>query len=140
MLVTWSKRLPRSMDRIDMLSHALTCIRRTDLAEELLARQEEFKNANALHFKDSYLRKAFVTIAKHPRAVLQWKQLARFLGVADSDITYIETCKDTTPERCLSSLHLWKDRNGHTATVPLLANKLRQCRYRKLAREIECIS
>ncbi|CAL1534660.1 unnamed protein product, partial [Lymnaea stagnalis] len=27
MLVTWSKRLPRSMDRIDMLSHALTCIR-----------------------------------------------------------------------------------------------------------------
>ncbi|KAK0053264.1 Death domain-containing protein 1, partial [Biomphalaria pfeifferi] len=47
MLVTWSKRLPRSMDRTDILCKALACIRRQDLAEELLTREEEFRLTRA---------------------------------------------------------------------------------------------
>ncbi|KAH9508400.1 hypothetical protein Btru_055120 [Bulinus truncatus] len=139
MLVTWSKRLPRSMDRTDILCKALTCIRRQDLAEELLTRDVEFRQTRAHQFRDSYLRKAFVTIVRYPLAVTQWKELARQLGIRESEVSDIEARNETDQGRCMGTLNLWRFQTGEEATISLLATKLKQCRFRPLAKDVEKI-
>ena len=84
------------------------------------------------------LNKAFVRIARHEKAVGQWRRLALFLGLSEEQVEDItnRTCK--LRERCIQSLQHWKDNqdeSGEMATVTLLSHKLRLCRYRALARE-----
>ncbi|XP_055889115.1 putative autophagy-related protein 11 isoform X1 [Biomphalaria glabrata] len=139
MLVTWSKRLPRSMDRTEILCKALACIRRQDLAEELLTREEEFRLTRAQQNRDSYLHKAFVTIVRNSQTVTQWRDLARSMGIGNFDVVSIESIHDTDQDRCMAVLNRWKERTGEDATIAVLANKLRQCKFRQLAKEVEKI-
>ncbi|XP_012935626.1 uncharacterized protein LOC101859287 [Aplysia californica] len=139
-LVTWSKRLPRALDRTEILCQAITSIGRPDLAEELRVRDEEHKQARAANLRDSHLRKAFITVAKNPMASSQWRQLCRYLGVEEGELNHIEGRTESTHERCLAGLDVWRETVGERASVSTLAEKLRGCRYRRLAREIETSS
>ncbi|GFS16165.1 death domain-containing protein 1-like [Elysia marginata] len=137
LLVTWSKRLPRVLDRVEVLKQALTTIGRTDLAQELQARDAEAKANRTKQTRDAHLQRAFLSVVRHPLASTQWKQLARYLDVDEEEIEVIEIAQNTPQERCHKSLHAWRDQQGEHATVQLLTNLLRSCRYPKLAKEIE---
>ncbi|XP_046551468.1 uncharacterized protein LOC124261193 [Haliotis rubra] len=140
MLTTWSKRLPRAVDRVDILYHALMSAGRGDLAAELRERKIEFKRQRSFSARDSYLRKAFVKIARDQSVTVNWKHFARRLGVSDSDMVDIERSRPTSQDRCYSSLQLWREQNGDNATLTTLSQKLRVCRYRQLAKDIESIA
>ncbi|XP_067675669.1 uncharacterized protein [Haliotis asinina] len=140
MLTTWSKRLPRAVDRVEILYHALMSVGRGDLAAELRDRKIEFKRQRSFSARDSYLRKAFVKIARDQSLIVNWKHFARRLGVSESDMVDIERSRPTSQDRCYSILQLWREQNGDNATLTTLSHKLRVCRYRQLARDIESIS
>ncbi|XP_071113807.1 uncharacterized protein [Haliotis cracherodii] len=140
MLTTWSKRLPRAVDRVDILCHALMSCGRGDLAAELRDRKIEFKRQRSFSARDSYLRKAFVKIARDQSVIANWKHFARRLGVSESDMVDIERSRPTSQDRCYSSLQLWREQNGDNATLATLSQKLRVCRHRQLARDIESIA
>ncbi|KAK3774576.1 hypothetical protein RRG08_035006 [Elysia crispata] len=139
LLVTWSKRLPRVADRIEILKQALTTIGRADLGQELVTRDAEVKATKTQNAREAHLQRAFLAVVRHPLAVTQWKQLARFLDVDEEEIEVIEIAQNTPQERCHKSLYAWKDQLGDQATVQLLAKLLKACRYPKLAKDIESI-
>ena len=95
-----------------------------------------------LDIAEVLLNKAFVRIARHEKAVGQWRRLALFLGLSEEQIEDITNRTCSSRERCIQSLQHWKDlqdETGELATSILLAHKLRLCRYRALARECVCV-
>lgn len=140
MLVTWAKRVPRCLNKLEILAQALSACGRGDLAIDLRERDEEFRRRRALAFRDSYLRRAFVKIAQNPEAVKGWKTLATRLGVSEDDVTEIDQSAPSVQQKCFSSLQRWQRSAGDEATLPILSEKLRVCRYRQLARDIETIA
>ncbi|XP_041352496.1 uncharacterized protein LOC121370984 [Gigantopelta aegis] len=140
MLTTWSKRLPTSMDRVDMLSHALTLCGRGDLAEYLQERRDEFRRERAYSARGSYLHKAFVRIAREPRVARNWRVLGRRLGLGDGELNEIDRAKQSNIDRCYYILQRWREHQGEDVTLTVLSNSLRQARYRGLAREIQTVA
>ncbi|ESO93353.1 hypothetical protein LOTGIDRAFT_232757 [Lottia gigantea] len=139
MLVSWAKRVPRAMDKVEMLCHALSVCGRGDLVEILRERNMEFKREKAFSAKDSYLRKAFIKISRDEKVSGNWKVLAKGLGLTDQTLRDIEGSRPTRQDRCFYSLQKWRDIKDSEATIPNLSQKLRECRYRVLAREVEAI-
>ncbi|XP_062566933.1 death domain-containing protein 1-like, partial [Saccostrea cucullata] len=140
MLVTWAKRVPRCLNKLEILAQALNACGRGDLAAELRDRDEEFRRRRALAFRDSYLRRAFVKVAQNPEAVKGWKTIASRLGVSSDDVNEIDQSAPSIQQKCFSSLQRWQKSVGDEATLPILSEKLRVCKYRQLARDIETIS
>ncbi|KAL8599020.1 hypothetical protein ACOMHN_006829 [Nucella lapillus] len=142
-LLTWSKRLPQSFDRVEMLCAALMAVGRADLVEEVRDKDQTFRHHQALSTREVLLGKAFVRIARHDKAVSQWRRLALFLGLSQDQVRAISDGTCSARDRCIQSLQLWKvaqdDTGEDMATVTLLSHKLRLCRYRALARDIESI-
>lgn len=72
-------------------------------------------------------------IAQNPEAVKGWKTLATRLGVSEDDVTEIDQSAPSVQQKCFSSLQRWQRSAGDEATLPILSEKLRVCRYRQLA-------
>nr|KAG5705090.1 hypothetical protein BaRGS_018820 [Batillaria attramentaria] len=126
-LLTWSKRLPQSFNRVEVLCGALTAVGRNDVAEEVMDRDFEFRQQRDLSSRESLLNKAFVRIARHEKAVSQWRRLALFLGLTHDQLEAIAERTCSSRERCLWSLQQWKDsqdNTGDAATLKLLSHKL----------------
>ncbi|XP_076445226.1 death domain-containing protein 1-like isoform X2 [Babylonia areolata] len=142
-LLTWSKRLPQSFDRVEMLCAALMAVGRSDLVEEVRDKDYNFRQNQAMSAREALLNKAFVRIAKHEKAVSQWRRLAVFLGLSEEQVKVIADSTSSARERCIQSLQRWRnnldDSGEAVATVTVLSHKLRLCRYRALARDIESI-
>lgn len=51
MLLTWIKRVPRSMDKCRILCDALRCVGRNDLAEEISDKEYYYKEQRAEHLR-----------------------------------------------------------------------------------------
>lgn len=64
-----------------------------------------------------------------------WKTLATRLGVSEDDVTEIDQSGPSVQQKCFSSLQRWQRSAGDEATLPILSEKLRVCRYRQLASE-----
>lgn len=62
-----------------------------------------------------------------------WKTLATRLGVSEDDVTEIDQSGPSVQQKCFSSLQRWQRSAGDEATLPILSEKLRVCRYRQLA-------
>lgn len=62
-----------------------------------------------------------------------WKALATRLGVSEDDVTEIDQSAPSVQQKCFSSLQRWQRSAGDDATLPILSEKLRVCRYRQLA-------
>ncbi|XP_050392130.1 uncharacterized protein LOC126810860 [Patella vulgata] len=139
MLVSWAKRIPRAVDKVEMLCHALSVCGRGDLVEVLKERNAEFKKEMSDSARDSYLKTAFVKVSRDEKVSTDWKVLAKRLGLPDRTLREIEGSRPTRQDRCFSSLQKWRDMNADSATIPNLSAKLRECRYRGLAREIDAI-
>ncbi|KAK6170307.1 hypothetical protein SNE40_018725 [Patella caerulea] len=133
MLVSWAKRIPRAVDKVEMLCHALIVCGRGDLAEVLKERNSEFKKEMSDSARDSYLKTAFVKVSRDEKVSTDWKVLAKRLGLPDRTLQEIEGSRPTRQDRCFSSLQKWRDMNADSATIPNLSAKLRECRYRGLA-------
>ncbi|KAK7107608.1 hypothetical protein V1264_015501 [Littorina saxatilis] len=135
-LLTWSKRLPQAFDRVEVLCAALTTVGRHDLAEAVQDQAENFRHDHFLSTRETLLNKAFVRIARHEKAVAQWRRLALFLGLSETEVDDVMNGTCSARERCIQSLQCWKenqDESGDLSTVTLLSRKLRLCRFRALA-------
>ncbi|KAK3098637.1 hypothetical protein FSP39_021461 [Pinctada imbricata] len=139
MLVTWAKRIPRSVNKLEMLAQALMACGRGDVALELRERDQEYRRQRALQFREVYLRRAFVKVAQNPDAVNEWKSLATNLGVPETEVIEIDRSKPSVQEKCFHSLQRWQDTSGESATLPILAEQLKTSKYKQLARDIEAI-
>ena len=51
MLLTWIKRVPRSMDKVKMLCDALRSVGRLDLVEDVRDREYDYKELRAEQLK-----------------------------------------------------------------------------------------
>ncbi|XP_063405167.1 uncharacterized protein LOC134688398 isoform X2 [Mytilus trossulus] len=140
MLVSWAKRIPRSANKLDILATALTSCGRSDIASELRDKDLEYKRNMAKANKNTLLKRAFVKVAQNPDAVKNWMIIARRLGVAEDQLRTIDQSKPSVQEKCFNSLQLWQSVVGEQASVHQLTDRLRKCRYRQLAREIETLS
>lgn len=59
--------------------------------------------------------------------------MATRLGVSEDDVTEIDQSGPSVQQKCFSSLQRWQRSAGDEATLPILSEKLRVCRYRQLA-------
>ncbi|XP_076078607.1 uncharacterized protein LOC143048685 isoform X2 [Mytilus galloprovincialis] len=140
MLVSWAKRIPRSANKLDILATALTSCGRSDIASELRDKDLEYKRNMAKANKNTLLKRAFVKVAQNPDAVKNWMIIARRLGVTEDQLRTIDQSKPSVQEKCFNSLQIWQSVVGEQASVHQLTDRLRKCRYRQLAREIETLS
>lgn len=82
---------------------------------------------------DNHLKRAFVKVAQNPDAVRNWMAIARRLGVAEDELRTIDQSKPSIQEKCFHSLRTWQSNAGDGATLHMLTDRLRKCRYRQLA-------
>lgn len=134
MLVTWAKKVPRSVNKVDILCTSLLRIGRADLVEELKDKDTDFKTERAKSARTSVLQKAFVKVAKDGEVAKSWKKLAKNLNVSENDVSNIDSSIDGNREKCLQALNTWRENQGSEgATINYLANQLRRCRFRLIA-------
>ncbi|CAD5110688.1 DgyrCDS63 [Dimorphilus gyrociliatus] len=140
MLVTWAKKVPRSVNKVDVLCTSLLRIGRADLVEELKDRDSDFRIERAKSARTSIRHKAFLKVAKNGEVAKSWKKLAKHLGLSDSEISNIDTSSEGNREKCLQALNAWHEKKGsEEATISYLANQLKRCRFRLVADEIQAI-
>ncbi|XP_052236647.1 uncharacterized protein LOC127848310 [Dreissena polymorpha] len=139
MLVTWAKRVPRSIDKVQVLSEALEGCGRKDLAEEVRQKGQRYKQQRFICARVSHLKQAFVKVAKANEVFGNWKVFAKKLGVRVDDIERIEARGGSGQEMCYSSLEAWQTTAGEDATITTLANHLRSDHQEKLSRDVESI-
>ncbi|CAF3628071.1 unnamed protein product [Rotaria socialis] len=139
MLLAWFKRVPRSSDKVILLTHGLMNINRWDLAQELQSIKDDKRSEQGTFSKDDQLklfRAPFMRICQRDECVRIWKQLARELMLSNEIIQHIEQQYPSKHERCLRSLEHWA-LNQTRADLPCLARIIRILGFKPLAREIE---
>jgi pyrroloquinoline quinone (PQQ) biosynthesis protein C len=72
-------------------------------------------------------------VAQNPSAVRSWMAIARRLGVSEEELKNIDESKPSVQEKCFHSLRTWQSVAGEQATIHMLTDRLRKCRYRQLA-------
>ncbi|CAH1799957.1 unnamed protein product [Owenia fusiformis] len=140
MLVTWAKRVPRSMNKVDILCNALLSVGRVDLVEEIRDREREFRETKAASVRDSYLKRAFVIVAQSPSVVNQWQEFVSKLGLSRSIIQSVDDEYSSMREKCFNSLLRWKEENQDEATTMKLSLCLRKCKHLDVCRQVEGIA
>ena len=67
-----------------------------------------------------------------------WKSLARYLGISDTDIDAITTKHSRElKEQCREALIMWKCSQQEKATRKALISALEQCKLRRIAQMLE---
>ncbi|XP_064618461.1 uncharacterized protein LOC135482419 isoform X2 [Liolophura sinensis] len=140
MLLTWAKRLPRSVNKVEILASALVSVGRTDLAEDIRGKDYDIRQQRAQSAKDSHLRRVFVKIAQDVHVTKQWKALAKQMGLTLGEISQIEEYVGTGPDRCLHALRHWHNKMGNKATKTVLLKHLRICRFTQAVNVIQTVS
>ncbi|UJR22588.1 hypothetical protein I4U23_025633 [Adineta vaga] len=139
MLLTWFKRVPRSSDKVLLLTHGLMNIKRRDLVQELQTILNDKRLEQRTLSKDEQLkvfRTPFNRICQRDECVRIWKQLARELSLSNEDIDRIDTYYPSKHERCLRCLEQWASNQTRTDLSPLV-KVIRTLGFKPLAREIE---
>lgn len=155
MLLTWFKRVPRSSDKVSLLTHGLININRWDLAQDLQAIQDdkrteqgglsrdgtektEISSKDICHLFVDVLKTfqtPFSRICQRDECVRIWKLLARELMLTNEDILIIEQKYPSRHERCLRSLEHWALHQSR-ADIPCLAKIMRTLGFKPLARTL----
>lgn len=152
MLVAWFKRVPRSSDKVSILTQALLNINRWDLAQDLQAIKDDKRNEQRTLTKDGkkikqnlnlfvlifleqlkMFQTPFNRICQRDECIRIWKQLARELMLSNEDIQHIEQKYSSKHERCMRSLEHWA-LNQTRADIPCLAKIIRTLGFKPLAR------
>ncbi|XP_045204736.2 titin homolog [Mercenaria mercenaria] len=137
MLVTWAKRVPKAVDKVQILCNALTACGRGDVAEEVRHKGQQYKQQRFMSARVSHLRQAFVKVAKTTAVFNHWKNFAKNLGVSEDEIKRIDESGGSGQEKCYNSLETWKDVAGEEATVTSLATYLKTAKQERLSRDLE---
>ena len=82
---------------------------------------------------DSYLRKAFIRVARDQQVVTNWRTVASQLGLTESELADIEQSTEGLRDKCSKSLTMWRDKTGSEANLDLLVKHLRRCKYNAVA-------
>ncbi|XP_067946573.1 death domain-containing protein 1-like [Watersipora subatra] len=136
MLLTWIKRIPRSMDKVKVLCDALRAVGRLDLVEDVRDKEYDFNELRAELYKENLLRQIFVKIAQHHSGLARWKDIAQHLRVTDQELSNIEDEFSSGRERCLEALEIWKQNQGANASPQQLVRAVKYYRLNDLAGEI----
>ncbi|XP_013379573.1 titin homolog [Lingula anatina] len=134
----WYKHANRGADKVKKLCEALENCSHSELAAELLEKEERYKLAQNRKVEEANLRKAYTSITHSNTVINEWKMLARELGVPESDISAIESDHgNSLKEQCYQSLLKWQEIKGHDATLRALIDVLRECQYKNVADQLQ---
>ncbi|XP_064627950.1 death domain-containing protein 1-like [Lineus longissimus] len=136
MLVTWVKKIPRSMDKVEILCAGLITVGRTDLVEDIKDRERDWKLERANKAKEAKLKRAFLRVAQNQEVITDWRRLALVLGLHEDDIDGIEEGVIGSREQCHRALLLWKE-NDPLASINTLSRFLKKIKCRSAAEEIQ---
>ncbi|KAL5009617.1 hypothetical protein ScPMuIL_011922 [Solemya velum] len=137
MLLAWVKRVPRSVDKSEILVKALVACGRSDLADELRGQNQTFRQVRVASAKDSSLRRAFIRIIEDANIVRDWRVMGRGMGLSDLFLQEVEDTCSAERDRCVSCLRKWREVNKHRANVETLCRALDASNFADLAREIK---
>ncbi|KAK2160425.1 hypothetical protein LSH36_133g00024 [Paralvinella palmiformis] len=133
MLATWAKRMPRSVNKVELLCRSLATAGRADLAEEVRDKQSEKHLENMKASRDAYLKKAFIKIAQRLPIVSEWRRLGKGLGLRSDVINRIDDKDAGVREKVTRCLNMWLDKTGDKANIILLLGVLRKCHWTQIA-------
>ncbi|XP_013383289.1 death domain-containing protein 1 [Lingula anatina] len=139
MLITWAKKVPRSMDKVELLGKALTSAGRPDLAYIVYEHDDEYRQKRAEDIKDNILRKAFIKICQDSQVHANYVKLSRQLKVTDEQLKNIEGEYDGMREKIFQILVKWRENLGPRAELLLLVKALRRIRLLELSEQVQLV-
>ncbi|ELU09375.1 hypothetical protein CAPTEDRAFT_221873 [Capitella teleta] len=136
MLLTWAKKVPRSMNKVDILCHALMQCGRSDLVEELKDRDLDYRQEKAMVLRETVLNKAFIRVAQNSYVINDWRCFARRFGLGPDDVADIEGQSTGVRDRCFKVLVVWSGKNPD-CNIEGFIKLLRKSKYHHAANQLE---